>query len=312
MNVKMKRLSDSYIYGIGEYEKNLFKFFMQSEIMDKTDKSFDDIRYEVKRGQQSVLLKTFDSDNVVFLYNTTPLPRALKVFAAQDIKTGDKKMRVFVDMSDAVVKKDGNYVLRPGSLDRVLSYLTSALAHLIYYADPSRIVNNSSLTEHGTEAFAKLFSHIIDLLRIGAVDKLREKCLYLGSVYYQVNILCKDFSDSVENRAKKISRLNSRDIEMIEVYLDTDTFKDINSFIQSVSKVIKADGLKVDNFIEKWMTTYGPGTQFAVELFPSFSTLLTNAYNGAYLNNQKQIEKITGQSMVNYSVSLLRLGSDLA
>ena len=42
------------------------------------------------------------------------------------------------------------------------------------------------------------------------------------------------------------------------------------------------------------MYIYGTGTVFALELLPSFSNMLTDAYVGAYINNQKTIEKIAG------------------
>ena len=98
---------------------------------------------------------------------------------------------------------------------------------------------------------------------------------------------------------------------MVSMQLTDDCFNNINTFIANIAKVIRAEGLKLDNFIEKWVFLYHSGTQFATELYPAFSTMITNAYGGAYLNNQKLIEKICGKSMVNYTTTLLRLGSEL-
>lgn len=313
MNInKVKKLSDSYLYGIGGYEKTLYKWFIESTVLTKQEPGFEEIRYDVKRGQHSVaLLKVFDSDNVVFLRNNTSLPRSFKVFAASDIKSGDNKTKVFIDVTDVCIMDNGKYVVKPANLDKLISHLASALAYLIYYASPNSIISNSSLTEYGASSFALLFYHIIDSLRVGGTDKMREKILYIATVYYMVNILQRDYTDSVDNWAKKVSGLSTRDIEMLNVALDADTYKDIFHLIQTVSKVIHAEGLKLDNFVEKWLFTYGPGTQFALELYPAFSTFMTNAYCGAYLNNQKVIEKILGGKLVSYSVALFRLGSDL-
>lgn len=313
MKTKIKKVSDTYLYGKGEYEKNLYKSFIQSEVIDKNDPSLEDIRYDVRKAQDvNVLLKVFDSNNVVFLINKTPLPRAFKVFAASDIKSGDKKIKVFIDMTDVIHFQNGKYELRPRDLDKLLSYLTTALGYLIYYANPDLLINNSRLLDTGTKAFAELFAYCIDTLRIGSVDKVREKCLYLGAMYYQLNILCKENTDSIEARAKKISGLTTREVEMIDMLLNKDTFDNINGFINSVSKVLKSEGLKLDNFIEKWIFVFGSGTQFATELYPAFSSLLTNAYNGAYLNNQKAIEKVLGKTLVEYTTALLKKGSELA
>lgn len=312
MKTTPKRLSDSYLYGVSDYEKNLYKFFVQSKVLDKTEDGFEDIRYDVKRGQNSTaLMKVFDSNNVVFLTNTVALPRSFKVFAASDIKSGDNKTKIFIDVTGVIKLINGKYVVTRNDLDKLVSYLMSALAYLIYYADADRIINNTRLLDTGSKAFAELFTYAIDSLRVGGVDRLREKCLYLGSIYYQVSILRKDFTDSVTNRAKKISGLSTRDIEILEVSLDGNTFKDIFHFVQTISRVIRAEGLKLDNFIEKWLFVFGPGTQFATELYPAFSSMVTNAYCGGYLNNQKVIEKILGRTLVEYSVALLQLGSDL-
>lgn len=312
MKTTPKRLSDSYLYGVSDYETKLYKFFIQSKVLDKNEDGFEDIRYDVKRGQNSTaLMKVFDSNNVVFLTNTTALPRSFKVFAASDIKSGDNKTKVFIDTTGVIKFVNGKYVVSRNDLDKLVSYLMSALAYLIYYADADRIINHTKLLDTGSKAFAELFTYVVDSLRVGGVDRLREKCLYLGAVYYQVSILRKDFTESVTNRAKKISGLSSRDVEILEVSLDSDTFKDIFHFVQTISKVIRAEGLKLDNFIEKWLFVFGTGTQFATELYPAFSSMVTNAYCGAYLNNQKVIEKILGRTLVEYSVALLQLGSDL-
>lgn len=308
-----KRISGTYLYGIGQYEKNLYTYLVHSIVLDKESEDMENIKFDLKKVSPHIsLLKVFESPNVVFLNNATPLPRALKVFAANDIKSGDKKLKIFIDMSDVLSKDNGRLVVKPKDLDKVICYLASALSYLIYYADPMRLVNNSGLISYGTTCFAKLFSYVIDNLRIGAVDKIREKCLYLAAVYYQLNILGKDFTDSIDAKAKSISKLSSREIEMIDVQLDNDSFKDIFHFIRTVAKVIKADALNLDNFVERWLWLFGSGTQFALELFPAFSTLLTNTYCGAYLNNQKTIEKILGRDMVDFSTNLFMIGSDIA
>jgi hypothetical protein len=49
------------------------------------------------------------------------------------------------------------------------------------------------------------------------------------------------------------------------------------------------------------MYLFNPSTVFALEYMPAFQSMLTNAYVGAYLNNQKTIEKICGKSMVQYA-----------
>ena len=58
------------------------------------------------------------------------------------------------------------------------------------------------------------------------------------------------------------------------------------------------------------MFVYGTGTVFALELLPSFSNMLTDAYIGAYINNQKTIEKIAGTGMVEFTKTILTIGAE--
>ena len=46
------------------------------------------------------------------------------------------------------------------------------------------------------------------------------------------------------------------------------------------------------------MFLYGSGTALALEFLPSLLSLVTDAYCGVYLNNQKSIEKILGKDLV--------------
>ena len=310
---KTKRYSDCYLYGIGDYEKNLYQYFIRSEVLNKNSEAFEDIKYDVKRLQPSMsLTRTLESPNVVLLYHEAPLPRAFKVFTAKDLKSGDNKLKVFIDMSDIVSTKNG-ITIHPSHMDKFISYLTSALVMRIYYSFPERLLNKSDIVRTSTQCFAELFSYVIDYLRISGTDNLREKCLYMASMYYQINILGKDPGmGSIETVAKNISKISNKTMELVDIQMENDVFKNINTFVQNIAKVINAKDLKLDNFIEKWATLYGSGTHFALEYYPAFSTMITNAYNGSYLNNQKIIEKICGKDLVTYTVAVFRTGDELS
>ena len=48
------------------------------------------------------------------------------------------------------------------------------------------------------------------------------------------------------------------------------------------------------------MYLYGPATIFGAEYVPALITMITDAFCGVYLNNQKTIEKVLGTSLVSY------------
>lgn len=315
MEAKVKNFGDSYLYKIGNFEKSLMEFMMSAEVINKNHPSFEDIKYEVKRRQvTSSLMKVLMSENVVLLKGNTGLSRAFKVFAAKDIISGDNRTKVFIDVTD-IIKTDtsGNYTIVSRNVDILVSHLLNAMNTFIYWVQPNRLLNNTTLVESGTKAFADMFTYVIDYLRVGGVDNVRERTKYMSALYYQCGLLCKDLTDSVRNRARKISGLNQRESDIVESLMGPDPFKNIYTFVEALAKVLRIDGqLKLDNFIEKWAFIYGTGTQYGTELYTCFASILTNAYVGAYINNQKTIEKVLGRTLVEFTNALFKVGSELA
>lgn len=307
---KIKNYPDCVQYVKGGYEKNVFKFLMESTIIDKSSEAFDDIRFAVRKmSPAACVAETLESPNVILVYHANPLPRAFKVFAAKDLKSGDKKLKVFIDMSDLISTKTGVVTVAMSNIDKLVSFLTSALLIRIYYGSPDLIYNNSNFIKLGTSCFANLFSYIIDYLHISGVDRVKEKTTYLSSIYYNMNIMGREYTESVESIAKQISKISLKDIELLDIAMPADAYTNIEKFIEALSKVLKADGLKFSNFLDTWVRMIGVGTHFGLEYYPAFSTIITNVYNGSYLvSNQKLVDKICGKDIVAYTKTLLSIG----
>lgn len=312
MKPTIKNYDSSFLYGKANYGKQLYEYIIKSERIDKTSKAFEDIRYIVKRNQiTSCLSLLLDKESIILTLPNKPMPKAFKVFAGKDIKE-DRRTKVFIDCSDIIKVQNGTYIIKNNDINRFISYLSCALNTLIYHVDPSIISVNNQVMVTSTTAFAKLCTNIIDYMRIGGVDNIRTKVLYLSALYYQIGIMLKDDNNAAEQKAKKISGISSRDAELIRVQTPTSCFENIDSFVKCLAKVLKVENtLKLDNFIDKWILLYGSGTQFATEIYTAFANLLINAYVGAYVNNQKQIETAAGRSMVEYCNTLFKIGGEV-
>lgn len=312
-----KTYAATYLYGqYSEYEKQTLAFMMNSSEIDKDTDDFEDIKYEVKKRQVSnSLVKVLESKDVILLTNDIPLSKAFKVFCARDLKGPNKsKMKVFIDCSN-IIKKDsktGRYVCKGNNIDIFISYLVSAMITKIYYSSEGIIASNSKIKTIGAKAFALLFTHVVDYAcKINTMPANKSKCLYLTSLYYLSNLIGEDStSDRCRSIAKKVSGLSDRDAGIIDIQLKSDSFLNIKYFAETLSEILRLNKLTLDVIVERWMTIYGTGTVFALELFPAFSNMVTDAYVGAYLNNQKTIEKVLGTSMTEFTKTLLSIGSD--
>lgn len=312
-----KTYSATHLYSqYGEYEKQIFSFIMNGTELDKNTDAFDDIKYEVKRRNVSTsLVKILESREVIIMTGPKPLPKAFKVFCAKDLKGPDKKkMKVFIDVTNIVKVDDktGRYVCKGNDVDIFISYLVSAMHTFIYYADEKRITNNSKIASVGAEAFSLLLTHIIDYVaKIGSMPSVKNKCMYMASLYYLSNILGRDYdSESVKRIAKKVSGLSDREAGIVDIQFNAQSMMNLKFFSESLAEVLHLNKLTIDVIVEKWMTIYGTGTVFALEIFPAFASMITDCYIGSYLNNQKTIEKIIGSSMVEYTKVLLSIGAD--
>ncbi len=302
--------SNSYLYSMTpQLEKKIFEFLMNAEEVDKDSEAFADIRNDLKRRQvTNNLTKVVDSKNIVLLMSKNPLPKAFKVFCATDVK-GDHKKKIFVDVSEIFRFKDGIYKCR--DIDIFVSYMVSAMTSRIYYADIMRIVSNSGIINTGAAIFSSLFTHVIDYLdKISIVPATKAKCIYLSSLYYITNILGLEANDARRAVCRKISGISEREEDVIMIQLDDEWNLNIKYFINEVGKILRINKLTVEVVVEKFIFLFGSGTHFALELFPSFASMITDAYVGAYINNQKTIEKIIGRDLVNFSNIIFKIGSD--
>jgi len=314
VNQLTKSYSDTYLYSLVDktYNEQLMKFIRTSHEIDKTEDSFKDIEYDVKRRQTSAaILNILKSDNIVLMIseNNLPLPRTFKVITATDIRPGEtKKKKVFIDVTTLITNDNGVYKCNPRSIDILLAYLVNGATQYIYYADPKRIIMDRNMISEGAWCFSKLFTYVIDyLVKVSVNGNMRDQIMYISSVYYLKTVLNKDLSDSHYKICKDISGLSDREIEILNIKFENENYTNIKTFIHGISDLCVNDKITLDVIVNKWIYLYGQGTQFALELFPAFANMITNAYNGQFLNNQPAIEKQCGTHMVNFSKGVLNI-----
>lgn len=310
-----KLFSDTYLYiKYPEYDKKMFEFIMGAERIDVNSEAFEDIMIDIKhRKINDALIKVLKSDNVIIgIKPGKALPKAFKVFVAKDVRE-DKKLKTFIDVSDCVFMKNGVYVCN--HIDWIISYLINAMTSYIYAMLETKFTNNSSIIKYGGDAFVRCFSYIIDrIYKISTVQSLRKKVEYVAALYYQINILGKDYSknfDSIKTTAMRISKIDAKDANIVDILLNDSCFLDIELFTENLARMFKFKDLSVSLILEKWMSAFGTGTIFALEFFPAFSMMMTNTYIGGYIDQQNSIEKIAGPSLVEFSKTILQIGASV-
>ena len=95
---------------------------------------------------------------------------------------------------------------------------------------------------------------------------------------------------------------------------EANPYENIKTFIAAMRETLHLNKkvISTDMIVERWMMLYGSSTVFAMEYFPHFSAMITDAYIGAYLNKQKAIEKVCGTAMISYSKEVISLIDSIA
>lgn len=309
-----KTYNNTFIYTKFPYEEHIFRFLVNAERIDTNNSKFDDVKYEFKKRQiNSGLLKVLCSKNVILLVSPAqPLNSQFRVICSRDPKMkSSTDYKVFIDCTGLIIKDtDGNYKCR--SIDVLISHVINAMVTMIYHKAENQILS-ANLVEYTMTAFSALFTHVIDYLtKISVIQSTKLKCQYLSCMYFVENILQREFNEGYQHMAGKICGISEREQELIMVQCSEGDFDNIKAFVSLLSEALKTPALKVDNVIDKWMYLYGTNTVFSIEYYPALSAMLTDAFCGSYINNQKTIEKVVGNTLVAYSKDVIAKGGAMA
>ena len=317
MTIETKTIGQTFVYSqFPDYDKMLVHFMLKGNRVTTTGSEFADILFDVKRRKLTdTMAKILTSNNVVIAIDDAPLPKAFKAFVAKDVKDNSKP-KVFIDGSD-FLKFDGG-TWKCSDLNWLMSYVIAGTTNFVYKMRPEKLLLDQTIIMDGGDCFIRLFSYIVDrIYKIVSVQTLKRKVDYLCGLYYQINLLQKDFKSESAFRqtsivAKKLSNIDDRDATAVDMQLQPEDFTNIDTFVKCLGRLFNFKDFRVAVAISTWMQAFGTGTQFGMEFFPSFAAMLTNAYIGGYLNNQNLIEKVCGTTMITFSKAVLKIGDEVA
>ena len=298
-DIKVKPITGCYLYSkMDNYTQKMSNAILKAERIDKNTEVFtEDIALELKRSKApSYTMKILTSKNTNLIWPNEPLPRAIRVFCAKDIKK-DKQINAFIDCSGVITKREnGRYKVK---VDILTAHLISAKNNMIYYKMPGMLTKKSSNLVLMARCFGKLFAHLIDYIgNISVIPEQKDKCRYMAAKYFLTVVAGIEDEDRIDDIAAKSADLTESQARIFSISASNVHFESLPTFVEDLKTVFKLDKLTLSLVIEKWMYTYGTGTVMALEFLPSFLTMITDAYCGVYLNMQKTIEKILSKDLV--------------
>lgn len=309
----VKTINQTYLFkeNATMYEKIIVNFLKGAKEIDVLSKEFEDVYYDVKKRQvNKFVISTLEMEDVKLMISSSPLPRSMSVICARDFTSSDQsKYAIYIDCS-AIMEEDEDGKYYCNNIDQLIAHLVNATANMLYFND---LLQNNELVETGTYCFSMMFSNILNYLyKINNIRGLQNKALYISSMYFLHNILGINNVNNNMSLSKKIAKMTDREIDLINMHIKPETFYNINNFTNKLGDILKLDDVTTSSIVSTWMRLYTPGTLFALEYFPAFSAMLTNAYIGCYLNNQSTIEKITNKGLPRYAKTIIKIGGKYA
>lgn len=317
---QFKTINQTYLFNIykKEYEESIVNFAKATTIIDTKSKEFEDIAYDVKKRQIGSFLVDMMHHQSIKLCITeskgATLNRSMRVLTAKDIKGGSGKYVIYVDCTGIISKENNRFECK--EVDKLIALLLDASVNLIYFSSyGARLTGKADIIRSGAYSFASLFNNIINyLFKTNTIQNIHNRCMFLAAQYFIRNILAAGqdgpIASSAVSVAKNIAKMSDREVELMDMYITKDSFKDIDAFINTIREALKLSKLTTEGFVTTWVKMYTPSTLFALEYFPAFSAMLTNTYIGCYLNNQSTIEKVTNRGLPEYVKSVLAVGGD--
>ena len=315
--IKPKNFAQCYLYGLTNtegdvVEKSLFEFLMTAQRINVADQSFKPILTELKsRVNNAIVIRMLQQGNVVLGLAKKEVPATFKVMAAKDPRDG-RKEKIFVDVTGLITYQNGFFVCK--EIDRLATYMLGVMVYQIYNKDPNKLIRNGAVQKYSVSGFVKMFAAELDYLRLTGFMNNRNRIMYIAGVYFGYSVMGLDIAAARKTSAAvvtTIGQFSSQEAKNADYYYEEEELKNINTFINSITKTFKLEGLTTDIFVDRWIYLYGKGSHFAVELYPVFLNTVIYAYSGTYLNNMKRIESVLGRDMIELVNAVLKIGNDM-
>lgn len=294
---KPKLYSECFLFNSGVYETKLLAYIKHSEELDKSTDKFYYVLNSFKHSYPKWLYKFVASDRCVFFIpnKNFPVVKAFNAFAITKGKNKNQHLAIINAHLLDVHLKSNAYVLNSNTESAMMGYSVSAATHYTYLMKPTVYTANSKIVVNGGEAFARLVNHILHYLyKINSITALKEKVNLFSKIYFYRNLMRFDMEKALK-LAKKDTTVTDHEIALLNAD-EPEAYENIDVFINNVlAKLPGLEKLTTAIFLEKWISLYGVGTEFAMEILPAFLTLFTNLYVSAYTCNINLIQTVTGK-----------------
>lgn len=271
----------------------LYRNRIESNIKNGEDiKDTEDFKIILERMNNRFTVPNYlnnfcNSKNLKFIYvkGVNP-PKGFNV-----INTGNI---VFIDCSNIVYKNlnTGKFECREESI--LLHHIYTALTSYTINKYPTSFLRKGEFIMYSTKIFVDMFAYTYEFIyKLSANLYSYDKLKYMAGIYFQINHLGLSYQDASKNSIK-ISDIGQTMASIVDMKIKPEFMENgFMKFFTSIKDIIEVrKDVDIQLFTQKWMSLYGEGSQFALELLLPFLDLITSVSDNIYLFNKNTIEKV--------------------
>lgn len=158
--------------------------------------------------------------------------------------------------------------------------------------------NNSDILSEGSKIYSNMFVKPINKKFNLHLDKNREDTLlFLAAKFYLKNVIGVQNDELVFNIALRSCKAgNPILLKEADVVVPEEAYENLGSFLEAIKDDklnLGLSGLTARGFMESYISLYGSGTVFGLEMFPYFLYVINASLNSRGLVNNYSLEDIT-------------------
>lgn len=293
-----KSTSQSYLFSTALNKNDAMNKLIKELLTKGQDVSQENIEEQlmlinkkIKNTLKTKVMKYYESGRIVLKYSEeAKMPSAMPFFLIQT-STGIIAIISLATFSNKL--QNGDLTI---DYKKLYTLLETAYIGILYNQSAKIFSVNSVVMHKASVMYANMvYGAINRKFNIGIDRRKSDMIMFFASKFFLINVLAKDLN-SIEI-INNIAKSNCKTITPIELSdIDDDfplqAYRDINVFIDQLSKTCVIHNLNTRSFLSAYMQMFGESTLLGLELFQYFMFNIVSAINGAFLNNQYMFESI--------------------
>lgn len=296
--MKYKSIGSTYVFK--QFKNNLAEIIQEllttSQVLSQKEleEQFLMMKKYINSPLKPKILNELQTGNIKLLYAPEDVGKLTFLPFVMTIEQGRLCANVLVS-SFGNMRQDGLVSIDYRKLYTLIESSYYAKQFLLKYQSYK---NNSDILTEGSRIYSNMFVKPINKKFNLHLDKNREDTLlFLSAKFYLKNVIGIQSDEIIFNTAMKVCKAgNPILLKEADLVIPEEAYKNLGVFLEAIKDDklnLGLSGLTARGFMESYISLYGSGTVFGLEMFPYFLYVINASLNSRGLVNNYSLEDLT-------------------